>query len=279
MLINRFIGGRDKVELAQTISRIYKQHGWLPIVDLAREANSTERQAQSHAQTLLEASRYLEQQQLVPATAYALKLSSFAGNCAMLQDTIKHLPRKSMILLDAEDNTAHMSEQIGFNKIIQEQTHPRVFKTFQMYRTDSFASLRHELAEHGDNMGIKLVRGAYMHSDKQVIHKSKHCTDEAFDEAARYVLSEMRVRKKLQIMLATHNNVSIKKAEHYSKQIGVQDRVAYAQLLGMTDALSIDLAKNGNTVYKYIPFGPWMDTIPYLLRRLVESGMRMCPQQ
>jgi len=32
-----------------------------------------------------------------------------------------------------------------------------------------------------------------------------------------------------------------------------------------------DGLKNGNEVYKYIPYGKWIDTIPYLTRRLYEN--------
>ena len=39
----------------------------------------------------------------------------------------------------------------------------------------------------------------------------------------------------------------------------------------MNDELSKYLLENGNQVYKYIPYGNWIDSIPYLSRRLYEN--------
>ena len=46
--------------------------------------------------------------------------------------------------------------------------------------------------------------------------------------------------------------------------------VSFAQLLGMSDQLSRQLSKE-HRIYKYLPYGDFQDTLPYLIRRLYEN--------
>ena len=49
-------------------------------------------------------------------------------------------------------------------------------------------------------------------------------------------------------------------------------RIYFSQLLGMSDHISYNLAKNRYNVSKYIPFGPIKEMIPYLIRRAEENS-------
>jgi proline dehydrogenase len=48
-------------------------------------------------------------------------------------------------------------------------------------------------------------------------------------------------------------------------------RIYFAQLLGMSDHISYNVAHLGYNVAKYVPYGPIKEVMPYLLRRADEN--------
>jgi proline dehydrogenase len=56
------------------------------------------------------------------------------------------------------------------------------------------------------------------------------------------------------------------------KGIAANDkRIHFAQLLGMSDHISYNLAFHKFNVAKYVPYGPVNEVLPYLLRRADEN--------
>ena len=50
------------------------------------------------------------------------------------------------------------------------------------------------------------------------------------------------------------------------------DKIWLAQLYGMSDHITFNLAKNGYNVAKILPFGPVENLVPYLIRRAQENS-------
>ena len=67
-------------------------------------------------------------------------------------------------------------------------------------------------------------------------------------------------------MCATHNPDSVDIAINNNIK-----NIEFAQLLGMSNKLTNCLANNNEVVYKYLPFGEFKNSIPYLTRRLYEN--------
>ncbi len=159
-----------------------------------------------------------------------------------------------------------------------------VYNTLQLYRHDRCAYLESCIAdarEKGYFPGFKLVRGAYMEKERQraynrgypsPIQRSKAESDHDFDEALRICIE---ARQWVSICAGTHNENSCKLLVKLMKEAGMEasdKRVYFAQLLGMSDHISYNLAHAGYNVAKYVPYGPVKEVLPYLSRRAEENS-------
>lgn len=166
-----------------------------------------------------------------------------------------------------------------------------VVGTLQMYLTGSSDLLALEerlAAENNYRLGLKLVRGAYIHSEKQrntVIHSSKDNTDKNYNQGISYCIESILAHPGNEatighLVVASHNADSLKLAtEKVYRNPSVSENanknnVCLGQLLGMADNVTHNLIKNYNVnnVIKYVAWGPPVETKEYLLRRLEENG-------
>ena len=73
---------------------------------------------------------------------------------------------------------------------------------------------------------------------------------------------------------ASHNEYSNRMQAELMVERGIpkdHPHLMFAQLYGMSDNLTFNLAKAGYRVGKYVIYGPVRDVIPYLLRRAQEN--------
>ena len=158
-----------------------------------------------------------------------------------------------------------------------------VFNTIQLYRWDRLAYFKNLKAiadQENFFIGMKLVRGAYIEKERErassmgyqdPMQPDKASTDRDFNASLKYCVENIN---KISFCCGTHNEASTQflidlMEEH---QIALDDqRVYFAQLLGMSDHISMNLAKSGYNVTKYVPYGPVKDVIPYLIRRAEEN--------
>jgi len=158
-----------------------------------------------------------------------------------------------------------------------------VFNTAQLYRHDRLAFVVDSLesaAQRGFLLGVKLVRGAYMEKERaralqrgypSPIQQDKSTTDRDFNEAVQSCLSQL---EHASVIIATHNEQSnLLAVEQLAAKGWSMDHphVHFSQLYGMSDHITFNLAKAGCRVSKYLPFGPFDDVVPYLLRRAQEN--------
>lgn len=159
-----------------------------------------------------------------------------------------------------------------------------VYNTYQMYLTDRYAELRehYEKAEkEGYWLGVKLVRGAYMEKEREraerkgypsPIHTDQASVDIDYNNALRYCLERFG---HLSICVASHNEYScMLMANEVEKRNLPKDHkyLFFAQLYGMGDHITYNLAKAGFTAAKLIPYGPVKEVVPYLTRRAKENS-------
>ena len=158
-----------------------------------------------------------------------------------------------------------------------------VYNTLQMYRHDRLAFLKEVLVlakEHQIVYGIKLVRGAYMEKEREraikmnypsPIQANKEATDQDFNAALDFIIEHL---KDFALCAGTHNEESSAYLAAKITEKGLDqkdDRLFFAQLLGMSDHISYNLSNAGYRVAKYVPYGPIEEVMPYLLRRADEN--------
>ena len=103
------------------------------------------------------------------------------------------------------------------------------------------------------------------------IQPDKKSTDIDFDKGLELLVDSIPT---VAICAGTHNEESSQFLADLIEKKGLNksDKIIYfAQLLGMSDHISYNLAFNQFNVAKYVPYGPIEEVLPYLLRRADEN--------
>lgn len=305
-LFGQFCGGENIQECDKTIQRLAKSAVGT-ILDYSVEGEDDEISFDQTAAEILHTIEKASETVAIPFSVFkvtgvgstpllekiqmgALLNEDEAAAYQRIQQRVDTLCQKAhdlgvKIFIDAEESWIQgVIDQLTYKAMRQYNTQkPIVYNTFQMYRHDMLENLRkatHEAKVEGYCLGVKLVRGAYFEKERQrayeneyqdPIHATKEDTDRDFNKAIIFCLENRDV---VSICLGTHNEYS---CQHC---IGVIDKmhiahndphIWFAQLLGMSDNISYNLANAGYNVAKYVPYGPIESVMPYLFRRAEEN--------
>lgn len=156
--------------------------------------------------------------------------------------------------------------------------------TLQLYlkgRAGVYDQLLLDAAKNSYFLGIKFVRGAYMEKERsraQQLGIPSPVCDTKVETDAQYRQVLVRAIEELNTHLcivATHNEDDISWVVNSCKKMNISlsnPNLWFSQLYGMRDYISFDMAAQGANVFKYVPFGPLDQSIPYLIRRALENS-------
>lgn len=163
---------------------------------------------------------------------------------------------------------------------------PVIFNTYQCYLKEAFdcVSMDVELSCREDwRFAAKLVRGAYMYQEREraeelgyedPINPDYESTNVMYHRCLDFVLDEIALNGNANVMVASHNEDTVKHTLRRMNELGLtprENKVYFGQLLGMCDQISFPLGQAGFPVYKYVPYGPVDEVMPYLSRRAQEN--------
>ena len=128
------------------------------------------------------------------------------------------------------------------------------------------------------NLGVKLIRGAYMNEERQLAEEQGHespvwdnieGTHACYNGSMTHILEQMTDSDLL--FVASHNQETCDLAMDLIEDRNLHQRVRFGQLKGFSDQVTSEIGRRGFQVFKYLPFGPTEQVMPYLVRRGQES--------
>lgn len=187
------------------------------------------------------------------------------------------------LFVDAEDSWIQdIIDSMTYDAMMRFNTEKAIiYNTIQCYRTGRIEHIQHKIKELNCHLGFKLVRGAYMEKERaraaelgyvSPIHIDKPGSDAEYDGALELCVKNI---DRISICAGTHNENSSQFLCDLMEKYGISkddERIYFAQLLGMSDHISYNLANAGYNVAKYVPYGPVKAVLPYLSRRAMENS-------
>jgi len=227
----------------------------------------------------------------------ALEEEQFMNMVSRLHTLFKYAKEQDVrVQVDAEQSYFQPAIHRLTMEMMREYNTERaiVFNTQQCYLRKSLETVMSDLDQarrQNFYYGAKLVRGAYMEQEREraalhgyedPINLDFEATSAMYHSVLDECLRRIKALKeagedpdKIKIMVASHNADTVRYGIRRMEELGLhpQDRVlSFAQLFGMCDQITFPLGQAGYSVYKYVPYGPVNEVLPYLSRRANENG-------
>ncbi|MBK8442484.1 MAG: proline dehydrogenase family protein [Sphingobacteriales bacterium] len=305
-IFEQFCGGETMEQCKKPIEKL-AQYSVKTILDYGAEAKENEEEFEKTAQFLVKNLRYATDNQHINIISskitgllrFELLEKVSAGKELTKEENEEWLRGKRRVkfvsraaydadvclYFDAEESWI----QAAIDQIVTEmmafynKEKPLIYNTVQLYRHDRLAFLKesYEKARQGSYFyAVKLVRGAYMEKEREralakgypsPIQPNKAATDRDYNAALLFCLQHI---KDIALCNATHNEESCLYLCQLMQEMQLPPHhihVITAQLYGMSDHISFNMAKAGYSVAKYMPYGPVKEVVPYLIRRAKEN--------
>lgn len=189
------------------------------------------------------------------------------------------------VLIDAEESWIQDTIDLLVYEMMEKYNKEKaiVYNTYQMYRVNMLDNLKkafHYAAMKGYFLGAKLVRGAYMEKERaraerkdypSPIHATKQDTDNCYNKGLSFCVDN---KQRVYLICGSHNEYSNYYLALLMEKYNVVNndpQMWFAQLYGMSENISFNLAQAGYNVAKYVPYGPVKAVMPYLFRRAAEN--------
>lgn len=189
------------------------------------------------------------------------------------------------LFIDAEESWIQDAIDQMVSKLMQEfnREAPIIYNTIQLYRHDRLAYMQKSYAEAREQnlwYAVKLVRGAYMEKERDrakemgypsPIQPNKAASDRDYNLALDFCVRHIA---HMAVCSGSHNEASNMHLAALMAEAGLDKkhpRIWFAQLKGMSDHISYNLAHAGYNVCKYLPYAPVRAMLPYLIRRAHEN--------
>jgi len=305
-IYRHFVGG-ETLEDCNNNVRTLEKYNVKAILDYSVEGEATDENIKKTIDETIKSIKNAASDKNIPfavfkpsafASKYILEIASYKANLSELEQTHADLfvERIDLLCRTAYENNVPIlvdAEYFAAQKFVDEVLYDMmekynkekaiVFNTLQMYRWDRLDFLKKSLTVAKVKnfvFGAKFVRGAYMEKERELaeldaykspIQNTKENTDNDYNAALKFSIDNI---DKISIFCGSHNEFSNRYLTELMNLYELPNndpRIYFAQLYGMSNHISFNLAKLGYNVAKYVPYGAVKHVIPYLLRRAEEN--------
>jgi proline dehydrogenase len=306
-IFQQFCGGETISECGQTTQKLSK-YGVKSILDYSVEGQTSEKNFEATTLEIIATIKEAKNKADIPLAVFKVsgvarfdilekfndenyqgsadEMQSFQG----VKERVQRICQAAFdaevpVMIDAEESWVQDGiDRIALEMILQfNKDKAFVYNTLQMYRHDRLDFFKKELKvaqDKGIKYAVKLVRGAYMEKERDraakmgypsPINATKADSDNLYNAALDFAIENL---ENCAVVAGTHNEESslyLTELMHKFNITKNDDRVYFAQLLGMSDHISFNLSAAGYNVAKYVPYGPVREVVPYLIRRAEEN--------